>query len=221
MTDHDRLSELCAGHVLGSLDAEDRERLQRHLEDDGPRCVEEIAKARDAVLALGQSCGSEEPDPSVREKLLERIRRTAQDDEGGQDNEHGREQDDEDSVTEQPWRDWQSDSAPSTDMFFLAKGEGQWEPTTVEGVTVRRLFVDVANNRMTAMFRMAPGTAYVPHVHAGYEECYVLEGDLKVGDTVMTAGDYQRAAEGSVHGVQSTENGCLLLISSSLSDEAA
>ena len=73
---------------------------------------------------------------------------------------------------------------------------------------------------MTALFRMAAGSEYIPHVHAGPEECYVLEGDLHVGDDiVMHAGDYQRAPAGSVHGVQRTEGGCLLLVSSSMHDE--
>ena len=66
---------------------------------------------------------------------------------------------------------------------------------------------------------MAPGTSYPGHRHAGVEECYVLEGDLRVGDLVMRAGDYQRAAIGSVHGVQSTEGGCLLLVLMSDRDE--
>lgn len=85
---------------------------------------------------------------------------------------------------------------------------------------MRRLFVDRAANRMTAMFKMAPGAAYVPHVHGGAEECYVLEGDLHVGDEIMMrAGDYQRAPAGSLHGVQRTEGGCTLLITCSLDDE--
>jgi anti-sigma factor ChrR (cupin superfamily) len=55
-------------------------------------------------------------------------------------------------------------------------------------------------------------------VHGGPEECYVLEGDLRVDDKTMGQGDYQFAPEGCEHSVQSTEGGCLLLISSSLSD---
>ena len=58
-----------------------------------------------------------------------------------------------------------------------------------------------------------------PHHHGGAEECYVLEGDLRTGDVWMHAGDYQHAAAGSVHPVQSTVQGCLLLIHSSLQDE--
>jgi quercetin dioxygenase-like cupin family protein len=72
---------------------------------------------------------------------------------------------------------------------------------------------------MTAMFRMEPGTSYPQHIHAGAEECYVLEGDLHVGDMVLHAGDYQRAEAGSHHGYQSTETGCVLLVTCALNDE--
>jgi quercetin dioxygenase-like cupin family protein len=118
----------------------------------------------------------------------------------------------------QVWRTW-AESGPGDALFTLRAADGAWEATGVEGIEVRRLFVDRESNRMTAMFRMAAGTAYVPHRHEGCEECYVLEGDLHVGDIVMRAGDYQRAPSGSLHGVQRTESGCVLLVSCSLSDE--
>jgi anti-sigma factor ChrR (cupin superfamily) len=70
------------------------------------------------------------------------------------------------------------------------------------------------------LVRMAPGSSYPPHLHASSEECFVVEGDLHVGDDlVMNAGDYQRAHGGSVHPVQYTEGGCVLFIMSSLHDE--
>ena len=69
------------------------------------------------------------------------------------------------------------------------------------------------------LFRMAPGSSYPAHRHSGPEECLVLSGDLRISDVRMVEGDYQFAAAGSEHTVQSTENGCLLLITTSLSDE--
>ena len=84
---------------------------------------------------------------------------------------------------------------------------------------MRRLFVDETSRRMTILARLAPGVVYPPHVHAGLEECYVLEGDLWIGDVEMRAGDYQRAEPGSNHGIQSTRGGCLLLLTTSLDDE--
>ena len=100
-----------------------------------------------------------------------------------------------------------------------AKLDGSWEDTGVNGVQVRRLFVDPPRNQMTMLVRMEAGSSYPQHIHDGPEECYVLQGDLRVGDKVLRSGDYQRAAPRSRHGIQSTENGCLLFIVSSLTDE--
>lgn len=72
---------------------------------------------------------------------------------------------------------------------------------------------------MTFLARMAPGSSYPSHRHGGPEECYVLKGDLDVGHRKMRAGDFERAEPGSVHARETTEEGCLLLIVSSLRDE--
>lgn len=118
----------------------------------------------------------------------------------------------------QVWKTWAA--VPEIDELYIRRtNEGTWEQTGVSGVSVRQLFVDRPGNRITMLVRMAPGSSYPRHVHDGPEECLVLEGDLSVGDTVLHPGDYQRAAAGSRHGVQSTNGGCLLLITSSLSDE--
>ena len=118
----------------------------------------------------------------------------------------------------QPWKDW-SNAGSAAARTILRASDGAWEPTGVAGVEVRRLFLDAANDRVTMLVRMAAGTAYPAHRHGGFEECYVLQGDLLVGDTRMHPGDYQRVEGGSLHGVQSTAAGCLLLITSSLHDE--
>src|SRR4029077_15255305 len=102
----------------------------------------------------------------------------------------------------------------------LAAAATPFEPTSIEGIDVRRLFVDEGADRVTMLIRMAPGTAYPAHRHGGVEECFVLEGDLEIGEEFeMNAGDYQRMDGGSAHPLQSTRGGCLLLLSSSRHDE--
>ena len=87
------------------------------------------------------------------------------------------------------------------------------------GIEVRRLAADSARRMVTMMVRMAPGTSYPPHRHAADEECLVMSGELLVGTERLRAGDYQKAAKGSVHPVQSTDTGCALFITSSQDDE--
>jgi hypothetical protein len=50
---------------------------------------------------------------------------------------------------------------------------------------MRLLFVDRDHSRCTALVRMAAGATYSSHVHNGPEECFVLEGDLHVGDALL------------------------------------
>lgn len=143
------------------------------------------------------------PPPELKQKVLAAVR----------DAEAGAQ-----AATVQLWKNW---SAPQVegDLIIQRKQEGQWEETGVTGVEVKRLFVDQNRNYVTMLVRMRPGSSYPGHRHGGFEECYVLQGDLSVGDTVLRAGDYQRAAGGSIHGEQSTRNGCVLFIVSSQQDE--
>lgn len=197
----ERPDELAALYLSGAMTPEEQRAIEARVaagETELIRALEHLAPVGRLLAEAGPS--PIDPDPATRDTVLAAIR-------GRGEDEH------------QVWRDWRP-TATESELFTLPADEGGWEETGVPGITVRRLFVDRANNRMTALFRMEPGTAYVPHVHDGPEECYVLEGDLHVGDdVVMHAGDYQRAPAGSTHGVQRTEGGCVLLIASSLSDE--
>lgn len=121
----------------------------------------------------------------------------------------------------QIWRRWRRDptDADAGDRELIRAGEGEFEPTGVAGVSARRLAFDEAAGRVTMMVRMEPGARYPAHRHAAAEECYVLTGDLRHGDQVMNAGDFELAEAGSLHGEQWTDGGCLLLIHSSVNDE--
>ena len=122
------------------------------------------------------------------------------------------------AVDPQIWKRWQG-VPPTTPVVSVAADQTPWEATGVAGIEARRLFTDAAHKRVTMMVRMAPGSAYPAHRHADVEECYVLQGDLDTGTMHMHGGDYQRAEKDSVHPVQTTRGGCLLLLVSSQDDE--
>jgi quercetin dioxygenase-like cupin family protein len=120
-------------------------------------------------------------------------------------------------VPPQVWQHWPG--SPRSSPVVPAE-DGPFEPTDIAGISVRRLFVDPVAGRVTMLVRMQAGSAYPAHRHAGVEECYVLQGDLSIGDeAAMSAGDYQRMDTGSTHPIQSTKRGCLLLVTSSQHDE--
>lgn len=99
------------------------------------------------------------------------------------------------------------------------RSDEAWEATEYEGIKVRRLFVDRKRATVSLLVKMAAGARYPRHRHAAVEQCYVVEGDLRTSETVLLAGDYQRAEPDSVHGMQWTENGCTALIISSIHNE--
>ncbi|MBI5435467.1 MAG: cupin domain-containing protein [Planctomycetes bacterium] len=97
---------------------------------------------------------------------------------------------------------------------------GDTRPTRTDNGRITALFsVDAEARKATMLIRMAAGTSYPRHRHAAREECFVLEGTLEVGASTLRAGDFQVAERDSIHDVQATDTGCLLLIVSSQDDE--
>lgn len=177
--------------------------------------VESLAASARELHALAAS----EPVPrGLWERVVERIRSGGGPPDGAGGSRSAR---DPRPGATQIWKHWDSDaSGIRQDFTFLAADDSGFEPTAVPGIEARKLFVDRAQDRVTMIVRMQPGTAYPPHIHGDVEECFVLSGDLRVGDSQeLRAGDYQRAEKGSRHAVQSTRHGCVLLLVSSLSDE--
>ncbi|MBI4530520.1 MAG: cupin domain-containing protein [Candidatus Latescibacteria bacterium] len=196
---HEHLTALCAAYALDALDDDERTFLEDHLQKGCPSCEVEVQTFRQIVDLLGYSVLPMNPPPAVREQLLALL------------TPH------EKSET-QVWKNW-SIPVVSRGLTTIRSTEGAWEAIDIPGIAVKRLFVDSERQYVTMLVRMAAGTAYPRHRHGGAEECYVLDGDLHVGDRVLLSGDYQRAEADSTHEVQWTEQGCLLFIVSSQEDE--
>ncbi len=201
----DDARDRAALYALGALPADEAAAYRAHLAACEP-CRTEVESLASLTSDLDRLAPAAVPAPDLRERLFRRVHELERADAHAA------------AVETQVWKRW-SDTAPAPGMTFVPGSGADWEPTAVPGVEVRRLFVDRAADRATMLIRMAPGTSYPAHRHGGPEECYVLEGDLSVGDLKMKAGDYQRALGDSIHVVQSTVGGCLLLLVSSLNDE--
>lgn len=197
-------AELVALFAIGAATPAEQQRMAEHLAAGCADCDAELQRLQHVLVELMVGAPAVTPPPRVKQALLARIAGSAS------SGAHA-------SPLERHLRPGQGSSAAG--LVTIRGADAQWEQTQVPGVQIRVLSIDPPRDQFTALVRMAPGSSYPRHVHRGPEHCLVLEGDLRVGEETLHAGDYQLATPDSGHGVQSTEQGCLLFIQSSLSDE--
>ena len=86
-----------------------------------------------------------------------------------------------------------------------------WEPIR-EGLEKKHLFRDEAKGVESFILRYAPGTRVSAHMHTSVEECYLLEGDLRLGEVELAPGDFHVAMPGTEHAYGESVGGALLLV---------
>ena len=180
----DEIREQTALHALGLLEPDQARSFQDHA-TGCPVCESERRAFEAAAARLPLALPQSQPAPSLRERLLARIR----------------------AKPELP-----------AGLHVVRSEHGAWQSAGFPGVSVKQLYVDAQEN-VTVLVRMEPGARYPGHRHVAAEQCLVLEGDLRIGDLVLHAGDFQRADAASEHQVSSTEQGCLLLVIASQHNE--
>ena len=201
----ERELELAALYALSALSSTEMAELERE-ERDNPAFWDEVRSLRAAAAGLAEAGPRAKPGRDLWPAIARRIQPEQASDSSRAS-----------PVQLQVWKQWR---ASRTHNRVVPSSEGTFDPTDIAGISVRRLSVDEQAERVTMLIRMEAGTAYPAHRHASAEECYVLEGDLRIGEDVeMRAGDFQRMDSGSLHPVQSTRGGCLLLLTSSQHDE--
>ena len=201
--------------VLDAFKVEDARLYRLHLAQCDV-CRNEVASLALTAGQLALVAPTRTPPAQLWKRILERVRRS-----------DPRLQPDAESNELQPadspqvWKSWSTDTGTAVPDFTFLSGndDAGFQPTPIPGIEARKLYVDAVNDRVTMLVRMKAGSSYPPHIHGSVEECYVISGDLSVGSHRMRQGDYQRAEAGSTHERQSTENGCVVLLVSSLHDE--
>jgi anti-sigma factor ChrR (cupin superfamily) len=97
------------------------------------------------------------------------------------------------------------------------RAEPEWQQAA-PGIACKLLATDREKNRVSMLVRLAPGTDYPPHRHAGVEELHLLHGELMVDDRKLYPGDYLRAEPGSVDRRVWSETGCTCVLLTSFDD---
>jgi anti-sigma factor ChrR (cupin superfamily) len=95
--------------------------------------------------------------------------------------------------------------------------EPEWEEAA-PGISCKLLATDTEKRRVSMLVRLAPGTDYPPHRHAGVEELHLLHGELMVDDKKLYPGDYIRAEAGTVDHRVWSETGCTCVLLTSTQD---
>ena len=211
--------ELAALYALSALAPEELAAVERDWRGK-PEFWAEVRSLRDAAAGLAEIGPRAKPRRDLWPEIRTRVGHAPTSSSAGTD------------LRTQVWKQWRGAGDPAAAVrgatvrgatvrgAIVPGADGVFEDTAIAGIRVRCLSVDEGAERVTMLVRMEAGTAYPAHRHGGVEECYVLEGDLSIGDeTEMHAGDYQCMDHGSMHPVQSTRGGCLLLITSSQKDE--
>ena len=81
----------------------------------------------------------------------------------------------------------------------------------IKGWFWHKISFDEKTNFGTYISKLDPGTKTLPHIHSGYEEFLILEGELIDSDgTIFKKGDFISYEPGSSHS-SFTKKGCLIL----------
>ncbi len=96
-------------------------------------------------------------------------------------------------------------------MSTLRRSDGDWLPLNPL-VHIRVLRVDAAAGNQTVLLRAARGAVLPRHWHSRDEEFIVLEGECRIGELRLEAGDAHFAAAGSWHDDITTDTGVLVLV---------
>lgn len=186
-------------YALELLEGEDRSRFDDHLRPGCVQCELTLAEIREGLAhGVGSCAPPVQPPAALRDRVLGVTAPVTA------------------APTPQVWKQWNAGGCEHP--YVVRSGDGGWEDVQ-PGISVRKLYIDPERDTVTMLIRMSPGTSYGRHLHAGAEQCFVLEGDLREDNILVQAGDYQCLPAGSIHGTQTTQAGCLLLIVSSLHDE--
>ena len=96
-------------------------------------------------------------------------------------------------------------------LSTLRATDGEWVPLNPL-VHIRVLRVDAAAGNQTVLLRAAGGAVLPRHRHSRDEEFIVLEGECRIGDLRLEAGDAHFSAAGTWHDDVTTDTGVLVLV---------
>jgi quercetin dioxygenase-like cupin family protein len=97
-------------------------------------------------------------------------------------------------------------------MHLIPLQNRQWASTPFDGVERCWLWQNGTNGG-TSFLRLRAGARVPHHKHAGWEQALVLEGAIRIGETMLHPGDYLFEEAGAVHDAEALAPTVLLVCS--------
>lgn len=146
--------------------------------------------AHPAELFIGLADASDADDPALEDELTRWADRLAPLDHGV-----------EDALPDQLWaaieaRLEEVEALPG--IRTVRPNDGLWEDIA-PGIARKIVHQDTGGHGVSYFLRIEAGAVLPEHGHPGDEHCVVLEGELRVGDTIFGPGSFQYAARGHDH----------------------
>lgn len=107
-----------------------------------------------------------------------------------------------------------------SEAITVRPDQGLWR-MLLPGVEIKVLWQDRSADRRSYFLRLAPGAVLPAHGHTAVEECLMLEGDLELGETRLTKGDYHRVPAGIPHPQGMSVGGCVAFVRGEIDLRAA
>lgn len=188
------MTDLAVLYSLGGLTERDARLLEGAVGSD-PNLPQRLAEWYEVTARIGLGAPAAEPPAELRGKLLREVNRAR--------------------MASRPLL-----QEEVSGIYVLRSGQGKWRNTPFPGVTSKLLYLDKQSGLATTLLKLEPGALYPPHHHTAEEQCYVLNGDVRLGDSLhLHEGDFTTATPGTTHGNISSDRGCVLLLISSIHDE--
>lgn len=195
----ERQQEQASLYVLGALTGPEESAFEQDLSHHA-QLRELVRTLRETAHLLLQAVPRHEPPADLKQRIMRHIDAVPQDTRQNQASSP-------ETALASP-----SMGRESIGFAFVAAADPSgWKALPVPGAWIKLLSINHAAGYVVALGRLAPGTRYPAHTHAGSEDLYLLSGDLNVGEHAMQPGDFHHSDPGTEHGVNYSLNGCTLL----------
>jgi quercetin dioxygenase-like cupin family protein len=195
------LQEWAALNAVGALEGSELQELELHLASSSASAALQVAAFNDLAALLAISLAvPQEPPRDLKARILIQIAETAA------------------APRSKLVVASESAAALAGLKFVFATEQIGWQKLPVPGAWVKLLSLDQARGYAVVLGKLDPGARYPEHRHIHGEQVYVLSGDLHIGAQRMGPGDFHHADAGTVHGVNYSENGCVILAVISTAD---